>query len=137
MGFVDEVFLRLVREEQTTWPDRRKFHIYAAKKAHDLYVEELRKSQAKKRAHPRADDHDPNCVAAQPRDDASFQIDLHQAISNLEPDCAEVVCLRFVWGYTFEEIAGIFESPVSTVQTQWHRALATLRRKLKGLDDAT
>lgn len=51
---------------------------------------------------------------------------LRWAIGQLRPRHREVITLRFVEGYRYEEIAGILGLPLGTVQSRLHRALRQL-----------
>ncbi|MCR8643294.1 sigma-70 family RNA polymerase sigma factor [Paenibacillus sp. N1-5-1-14] len=60
------------------------------------------------------------------------QIDLLQALEELDEKYKTVLMLRFYKDYTIKQIAAIVECPEGTVKTNLHRGLMLLRTRLKG-----
>jgi RNA polymerase sigma-70 factor (ECF subfamily) len=56
---------------------------------------------------------------------------IEQAIARLRPEYRSCIVLRFVEGYSYEEIAEILDVPLGTVKTHIHRARNELRRYLE------
>jgi RNA polymerase sigma-70 factor (ECF subfamily) len=56
---------------------------------------------------------------------------IEQAIARLRPEYRSCILLRFVEGYSYEEIARILDVPLGTVKTHIHRARNELRRYLE------
>jgi RNA polymerase sigma-70 factor (ECF subfamily) len=56
---------------------------------------------------------------------------IEQAIARLRPEYRSCILLRFVEGYSYEEIAEILDVPLGTVKTHIHRARNELRRSLE------
>lgn len=59
---------------------------------------------------------------------------LRQALRRLPPRQAQVLSLRFLQGFTFEEIAEVVGTSVGAVKALQHRGLENLRRLLKEED---
>lgn len=59
---------------------------------------------------------------------------LRQALRQLPPRQAEVLRLRFLQGFSLEEVAEIMETTVGAVKSLQHRGLENLRRMLKEED---
>lgn len=55
---------------------------------------------------------------------------LHQALSQLEPEQRDLVLLHDLEGYTAEEAAAILAIPLGTVKSRLHRARARLKQLL-------
>ena len=79
-------------------------------------------------------------LAAEQRD-AWFEIDPVEAIQSseveslleqLEPSAREIVVARIWGGMSFEQIAQLVQSPLSTVHRRYHETLKTLEAKLNG-----
>ena len=60
------------------------------------------------------------------------RIDLMETIRTLPEEFREVVLLREVQGFSYQEIAEALEIPRGTVESRLHRGRAELRMKLKG-----
>jgi RNA polymerase sigma-70 factor (ECF subfamily) len=58
---------------------------------------------------------------------------IEQAIGELRPEYRNVVLLRHVEGYSYDEIAEILDLPLGTVKTYLHRARGELKSLLAHL----
>lgn len=61
------------------------------------------------------------------------QIDLLQAMDDIEEKYKTVLLLRFYQDYTVKQIAAFLDCPEGTVKTNIRRGLELLRKKLKGV----
>ena len=52
-------------------------------------------------------------------------------ISPLKDEEKELLLLKFVVGYTFQDIADSFEKPLPTITTTYYRALGKIKNFLK------
>lgn len=83
------------------------------------------------------DDHPTAEADALPRDERSasrqsdWQADLAQALDQLSLDHREVIVLREVEGFSYDEIADALKVPRGTVESRLHRARGELRKHLK------
>jgi RNA polymerase sigma factor (TIGR02999 family) len=135
---VEEAFLRLVHNADTTWEDRAKFFGYAARKIHDILVETLRATQNKSRppANARVEgDFDAIERGDKCADDLSLLLDLRSGLAQLQIEsweAATIFRLRHLWSFSFTDLADVFGIPVSTVRDKWVYARAYLARYLEG-----
>jgi RNA polymerase sigma-70 factor (ECF subfamily) len=117
-----EVFVRLIRAGVS--PENTLAYLYRC--AHNLIVDHLRRN--------------PNLLeclderfAAEHSDPARLveieaeRFRLRQAISRLTPDQQQVIMLKFVEGFSNEEIGQILGRPEGAVKALQHRALVNLR----------
>ena len=56
---------------------------------------------------------------------------LRDAVARLEPELQERVALHYFQGLTLREVGAVLETPVGTVKSRIHRALALLRALLE------
>lgn len=56
---------------------------------------------------------------------------VQQAIDDLEPDHKEIVILRDIEGFSYEEIAQLLNLPEGTTKSRLHRARMVVKEKLK------
>jgi RNA polymerase sigma-70 factor (ECF subfamily) len=77
---------------------------------------------------PSGKDGDPSAAIVQQEREIAVQA----AITALPPDQRQVVLLRDMEGFSYEEIAKIVSVPVGTVRSRLHRAREELKRRLMG-----
>ncbi|ASA24716.1 sigma-70 family RNA polymerase sigma factor [Paenibacillus donghaensis] len=67
------------------------------------------------------------------------QLDLLEAMDQLEEKYKTVLLLRYYKDYSVKQIAGMLDCPEGTVKTHIHRGLTELKKRLKGAyyDDRT
>ena len=58
---------------------------------------------------------------------------VQEAIASLEAEYQEVILLRDIEGFSYEEVALMLECPLGSVKSRLHRARCKLRDKLKGI----
>ena len=58
---------------------------------------------------------------------STLESSIHGLLKDLSPEHREVILLRFVDGFTMEEIAQSLEVPLGTVKSRTHNAIAKLR----------
>lgn len=100
--------------------------------AHNLALDSLRKKK------PRGVDDEEvertaDARALQPEEVYEHRVQAGQVkecIQELEEKYREVLLLRYQEDMSYEEIAGVLELPVSTIETRLHRAKRMLREKL-------
>jgi RNA polymerase sigma factor (TIGR02999 family) len=127
-----EAYLSMAEREGTVFPDRARFMAYAARAMRGLIIDHARGRQAQKRggefvftpvdetlAAPGADQPDLERVAA-----------ALDELAALEPRLAQVVEFRFFCGFSFEEIAGMWDVSVRTVKRDWAKARTFLYAKM-------
>ena len=61
------------------------------------------------------------------------QLDLLQAMDEIEDKYKTVLLLRFYEDYTIQQISSVLDTPEGTVKTNIRRGLALLKKKMKGV----
>jgi len=132
VGLVHDAYARLVVESGIDWQDRSHFFAVAARAMRFVVVDRARRWGAQKRgAGVVPATLDPELVGA--ADPAEIVLAVDQAIERLaafNERMARIVECRFFAGMTDEEIASALEVSSRTVQRDWIRARAWLRRAL-------
>jgi RNA polymerase sigma factor (TIGR02999 family) len=134
---VSEFYLRLLRDNQRTWENRKHFFSYAAAVMRTVLIDRHRARKAAKR---------PQGVMGRPIEgllarDEPVQTDLTPAVEiqiaierlqSFSPRQAEVIDLHFFAGLALEEIAGRLNVSEKTVRRDWIAARAFLYAELGG-----
>jgi RNA polymerase sigma-70 factor (ECF subfamily) len=121
-----EVFVRYLRARVT--PDNLVAYLYRC--AHNIIVDYLRRN-------PEFLDPLDERVVAEHSDPARIaeveaeRARLRRAISRLTPDQQQVIVLRYVEGFSIQEIARVLDRPDGAVKALQHRAIANLRNLLE------
>lgn len=131
-ALVNEAYLKLVDQASARWNDRAHFLALVAVAMRQILIDRARARVADKRGggaidvtleeHVMAEEHSPARLLE--IDDAL------QRLAEVEPRLAQVVECRFYGGLTEEEIAEALSLTVRTVQRDWVKARALLRRAL-------
>jgi RNA polymerase sigma-70 factor (ECF subfamily) len=132
-ALVHEVILRLLRSETPTetW-DRAAFLAVAAQAMRRVLVDHARRRAAGKRGGGQAHvplDEALDCLAREKLD----VLTLHEALEDLKSlheRQSQVVELRYFGGFMVKEIADILNVSVSTVESDFRKAVAYLRKHL-------
>jgi RNA polymerase sigma factor (TIGR02999 family) len=132
-GLVNEAYLRLVDQTRADWRDRQHFLSVCARAMRQIVVSNVRRHLAAKRGGGQGAVPIEENVADE-ADRPEWLLDLDQALDRLaahDERLARVVECRYFAGFTEEETAEILGSSVRTVQRDWRRARAWLRRDLE------
>jgi RNA polymerase sigma factor (TIGR02999 family) len=132
-GLVHEAYVRLVDERRAEWRDRRHFYAVAAMAMRQIVIDHARRrSRAKRGGGEQATGLDD---AADPvARDAAELLDLDRALASLEtldPRAARIVECRYFGGLNEQETADALGVSLRTVQREWLKARAWLRRALR------
>ncbi len=133
---VNEAYLRLVRDEPSTWENRAHFFGAAAQAMRRILVDYARKRQADRRGGGA-----PNVSlreeipGEEPRFDLLAVDEALDRLAALRPRAARVVGYRFYLGLSGEESANLLGVSTRTVETDWRFASAWLRREIEGSGD--
>jgi RNA polymerase sigma-70 factor, ECF subfamily len=137
-GLVHEAYLRLIDQERAGWSDRRHFFAVAAIAMRQLAVDHARARTRRKRGG--GDRPATLSDAADPFGrDLDLVLALDAALERLgttEPRMVRVVECRYFAGLSEQETAEALETSVRTIQREWYKARAWLRRHLAPLDGA-
>jgi len=131
-GLVHEAYLKLVNARAAEWDDRGHFFSVAAIAMRQIIVDHARSYQALKRggSQPIRSLEDIE-IAVEEQADAIVELDQALArLGELDERLPRVVECRFFAGFTSEETAGALGVSKKTVDRDWKRARAWLRRAL-------
>ncbi len=128
---VHQAFIRLIEGKPVRWEGRAHFFGVAARLMRQILVDHARTRDAAKRGDGRAAEslEAALSVAVQAMDVSVLALDRALGkLSELDPQQARVVELRFFGGLTVEETAGVLGISTGTVKREWSMARAWLRR---------
>jgi RNA polymerase sigma factor (TIGR02999 family) len=131
-ALVNEAYLKLFGGGSPEWQDRTHFFRYASTAMRTILVDHARRKRTTK---------SPPQESRVPLDDLVEQLEQEvpdlasldeelKTFTSIDPTAAKIVELRFFSRYMEEEIAGILEVSLRTVQRKWTLARAWLRREL-------
>jgi RNA polymerase sigma factor (TIGR02999 family) len=131
-GLVHEAYLRLAESTRAAWEGRGHFFAVAARAMRQIVVDYARERRAAKRGGGRRPDTlDEEHAAIESRADEILTIDEALAgLGALDAVLPRLVECRFFAGLTEEETAEALGLPLRTVQRDWARARAWLKRAL-------
>jgi RNA polymerase sigma factor (TIGR02999 family) len=132
-ALVNEAWMRLSRQHEAVWQNRKHFFAIAAQSMRRILVDHARRRQAARRGdgvvHVEADE----ALAAPLPDDRLIALD--EALDRLEAlDArqARVVELRFFTGLSVDESARVLDVSPATVKRDWKTARVWLFREMEG-----
>jgi RNA polymerase sigma factor (TIGR02999 family) len=132
-ALVHEAYLRLVRDKDPGWKDRRHFFGAAAQAMRDILVDQARhKASFKHGGQAQRIELAEGLAWIEPPD--SDMLALDEAIQQLQAEdarLAEIVRLRYYAGLSVEETAEVVGVSVSTVTRDWRFARAWLAERLR------
>jgi RNA polymerase sigma factor (TIGR02999 family) len=134
-ALVHEAYLQLVDETGVSWQDRSHFYAITARAMRRIIVDHLRHRHAAKRGGGQAAlTLDAEVLAGRPQGDAELALAVDRALevlSSFNERLTRLVECRFFAGMTEEETAEALGVSLRTVQRDWMRAKAWLRKELK------
>ena len=119
-----DAFLTLSQREQLDTRERGAFLAYSARAMRGMVIDHLRRRHARKRGgavHLTSLDTDLGDALAMPVDPVQLG-DALEALSQAEPELAQIVDLKFFCGFSFAQIAQQRGVSERTVQRQWQKA---------------
>jgi RNA polymerase sigma factor (TIGR02999 family) len=131
-ALVNEVYLRLINQNEVTWQNRAQFFGIAAQMMRRILVSHARGREAKKRGGAAQHITLQEDLAAAPQRDLNL-LALDDALTRLEsvdPDKSRMVELRFFSGMSVEETADVMGVSPRTIDRQWQTAKAWLHREI-------
>jgi RNA polymerase sigma factor (TIGR02999 family) len=131
-ALVHEAYLRLAQQREVQWHDKHHFLGVAAPFMRRILVDYSRARHAAKRggeAERVSLDHTALPVIQRAEDIVALD-DALEALSQLDPEQAKIVELRFFSGLNIEETAAVLGVSASTVKREWNIAKAWLAREL-------
>lgn len=136
-GLVNETYLRLVDQERVHWQNRAHFFAISARMMRRILVDHARQRRAEKRGGAQPKLSLDQSLGFQGRKDLDV-VALDEALaklSQLDPQQARVVELRFFGGLTIEEISEALHISPATVTRDWVTAKAWLFAQLNTAAD--
>lgn len=132
-ALVHEAYLKLVRQEEAQWEDRRHFFRVAARAMRHVLVNYARDQKAAKRGGDalRVPLDRVNPVAEDAADEVIAINDLLEQLEQKHARQRQVVECRFFAGLSVKETADVLGISASTVKRDWRFASAWLRRALQ------
>jgi RNA polymerase sigma-70 factor, ECF subfamily len=129
---INEMYLRLVDQQDGNWQNRTQFFGLTAKLMRNILVDHARHQKAAKRGGTqfRLSLSKADRVSSKPEID---MLALDTALADLartHPEHSHIVELRFFGGLTIEETAAALHLSHATVEREWSFARAWLRREL-------
>jgi RNA polymerase sigma factor (TIGR02999 family) len=141
-ALVHEAYLRLVpggdrselEEPARNWNGRRHFFLAAAEAMRRILVDRARARLALKRGGERVrhDFDELEFALPQPREDLVALDEALQKLSQIDPQAAELVRLRFFAGFTLIDAAELMGVSPRTAHRLWAYARAYLHREMQG-----
>ena len=131
-ALVNEVYLRLMNQQEVSWQNRAQFFGVAAQMMRRILVSHARTRQAAKRGGAEQRITFDEGLAATPARDVNL-IALDEALTKLESIDAEksrMVELRFFSGMSVAETAEVMGVSPRTIDRQWQTAKAWLHREI-------
>jgi RNA polymerase sigma factor (TIGR02999 family) len=130
-----ETYLNLVERSSLSFPDRKRFMMYASRAMRGLVVDYIRS----RRAHKRGGQYEftelpTETPESAPDNDELLRLDdAVDELANVDPDLAQVVELKFFCGYSLPELAKLRGVSERTLQRDWNKARIFLFEQLKGV----
>ena len=131
-ALVHEAYLRLVRDQDPGWKDRRHFFGAAAQAMRDILIDQARRKASFKhggQAH-RIELADGLAWIEPPSNDVLALDDAIQQLHAEDVRLAEIVQLRYYAGLSVEETAKVVGVSVTTLKRDWRFARAWLAERL-------
>jgi RNA polymerase sigma factor (TIGR02999 family) len=132
-ALVHELYLQLVDETGVPWQDRGQFFAIAARAMRRIVVDHLRRRLAQKRGGGAAPvELEPELLGERPEIERILEVDRAlDELASFNPRLTQILECRFFAGMTREETAEALGISVRTVERDWTRARAWLRRELR------
>lgn len=131
-GLVHEAYLRLVDQTQVEWKNRNQFFGIAARAMRQILVDYARRKGAQKRGGEwqRTTLGDVEASSETSPEELIALDDALKKLAEADERLCRIVEYRFFGGMTEEEIAGLLDVTVRTVQREWSKARAWLYKDL-------
>ena len=132
-ALVHEAWLRLVGENERTWPSRAYFFAAAAEAMRRILVEYARRKQSLKRGgeFEREELNESMLVLSAPPDELLAVDEALEKLSAEDRPAAELVKLRYFVGMTMEEAASALDMAPRSAERLWSYARAWLQREIR------
>jgi RNA polymerase sigma factor (TIGR02999 family) len=132
-ALVNEVYLRLINQQEVSWQNRAQFFGIAAQMMRRILVDHARQHQAAKRGgskQQRLSITSAERVVKQPEIDLLALNEALDELTIMDPQQAQIVELKFFGGLSIEETAEVLGISPATVKREWVTAKAWLYRDI-------
>jgi RNA polymerase sigma factor (TIGR02999 family) len=131
-ALVHEAYLKLINHRKVDWKGRTHFFAVGAAAMRRILIDHARTKGRKKRggSWERIIFDDAELPGFEDGVDTSAVHDALEVLSNLDPEQAQVVELRFFGGMTVEEVAYVMGVSKRKIEGEWTHAKAWLRHQL-------
>jgi RNA polymerase sigma factor (TIGR02999 family) len=133
-ALVNEAYLKLVDQRNAKWQNRAHFFGISAQLMRRILVDHARQHQAAKRGgsnQQRLSITSAERVAKQPEVDLLALNEALEELTQMDPQQAQIVELKFFGGLSIDETAEVLGISHATVERDWKMARAWLRRQLE------
>lgn len=133
-ALVNEAYLKLVDQRNAKWQNRAHFFGISAQLMRRILVDHARQHQAAKRGgsnQQRLSITSAERVAKQPDVDLLALNEALEELTQMDPQQAQIVELKFFGGLSIDETAEVLGISHATVERDWKMARAWLRRQLE------
>jgi RNA polymerase sigma factor (TIGR02999 family) len=134
-----EVYLTVHAREKIAFPDHARFLAYASRAMRGLIIDYARSRQALKRGAGFEITSLTTEIPEQIADSTELQRlnDAVERLARVDSRLAEVVDLKYFGGFSFAEIAAMWDMSERTVQRDWEKARIFLHKCLSGAELAS
>ena len=133
-ALVNEAYLKLVDQRNAKWQNRAQFFGISAQLMRRILVDHARQHQAAKRGgsnQQRLSITSAERFAKQPEVDLLALNEALEELTQMDPQQAQIVELKFFGGLSINETAEVLGIGHATVERDWKMARAWLRRQLE------
>lgn len=131
-----EAYINLGERKGVVFPDRARFLAYASRAMRGLIIDYARSRQALKRGAAFEITSLPTEIEEEAADSEELQrlSDAIERLAALEPRLAQVVDMKYFGGFSFGEIAKLWDMSERTVQRDWEKARLFLHELLTDVE---
>lgn len=131
-ALVHEAYLKLINASDGVWKSRAHFSAVAAMAMRQILTDHARKRVANQRAQQAREQ--ATCIPTPSNDSLVDVLAVDEALSrlsNLNPEQARIVELRFYGGLSMQELAEVLNTSLSSVEREWRNVRAWLLLELR------
>lgn len=132
---VAETFNRFLKALKSGGGPKSHLRAYLFRVAHNWIADSFRHSPPPEIEHEEPNDPDPDAESSITHSDPLLRKQIRAALLRLTEDQRQVILLKYIEGWSNEEIAQSLKKPVGAVKALQHRALNSLRKLLIPLEN--
>jgi RNA polymerase sigma factor (TIGR02999 family) len=129
---VNEAMMRLIDSGKVSWKSRNHFYAIVARRMRQILIEHARSQLALKRGNrpERVTISAAGHLSAEKSQELILLDAALAKLADVDERKSQVIEYRYFGGFTIEEVAGMLEISVSTVQNEWRLARSWLKREM-------